>query len=199
MEDKDNDLSSAFSGGTGEHEGNDQKEISKDNDLEPHATKEEITAEEGFVENLQKQLEVEKSKADDNLKRLARMQADFDNYRKRVVREKEDFHRHATEQLIMSLLPVLDNLERAQTVNNENIDKLTAGVEMICRQLQDVLVKEGLKPIPSVGEQFNPEIHEAVMRAENSGYPENTVIEELRRGFTLNDKVIRASMVKVSC
>lgn len=193
MENKENDLTSSFSGVTVDHEGHDQKEVTKDNDLE------EFTTEEGIVKNLQIQLEVEISKADDYLRRLARMQADFDNYRKRVVREKEDFHRNATEQLIMSLLPVLDNLERAQTVNNEDINKLTAGVEMICRQLQDVLVKEGLKTIPSVGEQFNPEIHEAVMRAENSGYPENTVIEELRRGYTLNDKVIRASMVKVSC
>jgi len=106
--------------------------------------------------------------------------------------------RYAGEQIIVSLLPVLDNLERALAVKHDDVEKVYEGVEMIIRQIRDILTAEGLEAIPSVGEQFNPEIHEAVMREEGSEYPENTVVEELRKGYTLKGKVIRAAMVKVA-
>lgn len=149
-------------------------------------------------EALVKALAEEKSKSEDYFNRLVRMQADFDNYRKRMAREREELVKYAGEQLITALLPVVDNFERALAAKNNDYQNLLAGVEMIYRQLQDVLTREGLEPIPATGGQFNPELHEAVMREESGDHPENTVIEELRRGFTFKGKVIRAAMVKVA-
>ncbi|KJR98354.1 MAG: hypothetical protein VR68_10845 [Peptococcaceae bacterium BRH_c4a] len=149
-------------------------------------------------ENLMELLTREKARSEDYFNRLARLQADFDNFRKRVAREREDLLKYAGEQVIASLLPIMDNFERALGAKNNDLGKLAEGVEMISRQIQDILTREGLEPIPSVGEQFNPEVHEAVMREENSDQPENTVIEEFRKGYTLKGKVIRPAMVKVA-
>jgi len=149
-------------------------------------------------ENLMELLTREKARSEDYFNRLARLQADFDNYRKRVAREREDLLKYAGEQIITSLLPIMDNFERALGAKNDDPGKLAEGVEMISRQIQDILTREGLEPIPSVGEQFNPEVHEAVMREENGDQPENTVIEEFRKGYTLKGKVIRPAMVKVA-
>ncbi|MFZ5642234.1 MAG: nucleotide exchange factor GrpE [Bacillota bacterium] len=149
-------------------------------------------------ESLLNQLALEKNRAEDYFNRLARMQADFENYRRRVAKEKEDLLKYAGEQVIVSLLPVLDNLERALAVKHDDVEKVYEGVEMIGRQIRDILTAGGLEAIPAVGEQFNPEIHEAVMREEGSEHPENTIVEELRKGYTLKGKIIRAAMVKVA-
>jgi len=149
-------------------------------------------------EDLVKMLAEEKNKAEDYLNRLIRMQADFDNYRKRVAREREELLSRASEQLICTLLPVLDNFERALSVSYDDTEKLLAGMKMISRQFQDILKKEGLTPIPAVGEEFNPELHEAVLKVESEEFAENTVAEELRKGYILNGKVIRPAMVKVA-
>ncbi|MFZ5631214.1 MAG: nucleotide exchange factor GrpE [Bacillota bacterium] len=149
-------------------------------------------------ESLLAMLDQEKSRAEDYYNRLVRMQADFENYRKRVAKEREELFKYASGQLVVALLPVMDNFERALAVKYDDTEQLLAGVEMIKRQLEDVLAREGLEPIPTVGEQFNPEIHEAVMTEKSEDYPENTITGELRRGFTLKGKVIRAAMVKVA-
>lgn len=149
-------------------------------------------------ESLAGQLEQERAKAEDYFNRLARMQADFENYRRRVAREREELVKYAGEQIITALLPVLDNLERALALRHDDVEKVYEGIEMISRQIKDVLISEGLEVLPAVGGQFNPEIHEAVMREEGGGHPENTVIEELRKGYSLRGKTIRAAMVKVA-
>lgn len=149
-------------------------------------------------ESLAGQLEQERAKAEDYFNRLARMQADFDNYRRRVAREREELVKYAGEQIITALLPVLDNLERALALRHDDVEKVYEGIEMISRQIRDVLISEGLEALPAVGGQFNPEIHEAVMREEGGGHLENTVIEELRKGYSLRGKTIRAAMVKVA-
>jgi len=147
---------------------------------------------------LAQQLTQERAKAEDYFNRLARMQADFDNYRRRVAREREELVKYAGEQIITALLPVLDNLERALALRHDDVGKVYEGIEMISRQIREVLISEGLEDVPAVGAQFNPEIHEAVMREEGGGHPENTVIEELRKGYSLRGKTIRAAMVKVA-
>lgn len=149
-------------------------------------------------EKIARMLEEEKARSEDYFSRLVRLQADFENYRKRVSREREDLLKYANEQLISGLLPVVDNFDRALSVKNDDLEKLLAGVEMISRQIRDVLAGQGLEAIPTVGEQFNPEYHEAVMKEESGDHPENTVIEELRRGYTYKGKVIRPAMVKVA-
>ncbi|SFQ99745.1 nucleotide exchange factor GrpE [Desulfoscipio geothermicus] len=150
------------------------------------------------VEQLQKELAEYKTKTEEYFNRLVRLQADFDNYRKRVQKEKEDFFKYASASLCEALLPVLDNFQLALAAREEDPAKVVEGVEMIYRQLQDVLQKEGLTPVAAVGEQFDPVKHEAVMQEATEEHPENTVIEELRRGYYLKDRVIRPAMVKVA-
>ena len=140
------------------------------------------------------------SQLEDYRNRLLRSQADFDNFRRRTQREKEDLVKFASADLITRLLPVLDNFERAvgAAKGSGDFEALAKGVDMIYRQLLQVLEQEGLKPMETVGQPFNPEFHEAVMRVESDEHEEGTVVEELQRGYMLKDRVIRPAMVKVS-
>ncbi len=131
--------------------------------------------------------------------RLIRSQADFENYKRRMQREKEDLAVYANQKLLLNLLPVLDNLERALSSQPAAGDeKLRQGVELTARSFRDLLTKEGVTPIEAVGKPFDPNEHEAVMTEESSEHEENTVIFEFQKGYRLGDRVIRPSMVKVS-
>ena len=150
---------------------------------------------EGEWEN---KLTEQKAKADEYFNRLVRLQADFDNFRRRTVKEKEDFLKYASASLCEALLPVLDNFQLALAAKEQDPAKVVEGVAMIFRQLQDVLQKEGLTKVTAVGEQFDPNIHEAILQEVTDNYPENTVSEELRPGYYLNDKLLRPALVKVA-
>jgi molecular chaperone GrpE len=132
--------------------------------------------------------------------RLARLTIDFENLRRRVDREREAQQRQAAAQLIERLLPVLDNFERAlAAARDHQADRaLQDGVAMIFRQLLDALRREGLAAVDSVGEPFDPEVHEAVATAAASELPANTVVEELQRGYLLHDRLLRPALVRVS-
>lgn len=159
----------------------------------------EMTPEEKIM-TLEAELAQAKAKAEENYDRLQRLQAEFDNYRKRTLKEKTEITKYASERLVGELLPVLDNFERATSAAQTNSDfsSLSQGVEMILRQLQTALGKEGLKAMDAVGQPFDPNLHDAVLRVESDEHPENTVVEELQKGYYLKDKVLRPSMVKVS-
>lgn len=174
---------------------NNEKELDQ---LEVEEITEELeeTTEEGSIEDRDAEVEAQKALAEEYLNRLQRLQADFENYRRRVNKEKEEFHKYASESLICSLLPILDNFERAIAAGEG--ENLLSGVEMIFRQLKETLEKEGLCPIQAVKTEFDPNRHEAVMTVENDEHPDNTVIEEFQKGYLLKDKVIRPAMVKVS-
>ncbi len=158
----------------------------------------EAAADETDPETLQELLAEQTTRAEDHYNRLARLQAEYENFRRRTRQETENFHKYASEQLAGVLLPVLDNFERALAAEGDSVESFKSGVEMIYRQFLEALATEGIKAIPAVGEQFDPVKHEAVQRAESDEYPENTIIEEFRRGYYLKDKVIRPSMVKVA-
>jgi len=128
--------------------------------------------------------------------RLQRAQADFDNYRKRMKAERQDWQAQAVADLIKELLPVIDNLERALQAGGTS-EALQAGVDMIHKQLLSVLFKQGVSVIKSCGQEFDPTCHHAVLQME-CDEEENTVVEELQKGYLLNDKVLRPSMVKVA-
>lgn len=132
--------------------------------------------------------------------RLVRLQADFENLRKRVERERDDHYRHATGSLVARLLPVLDNFERAMAAPaaGSNDRSLREGLALVHRQLLDELTREGLRPIEAVGGAFDPLVHEAVEAVEATDVPENTVIEELQRGYWFHDRVIRPALVRVA-
>lgn len=149
---------------------------------------------------LEAELKEAKAQAEDYYNRLQRLQAEFDNFRKRTLKEKEELVKYASERVVAELLPVIDNFERALEAakNSQDISSFAQGVEMIFRQLNNVLGKEGLAPIEAVGQAFDPNIHEAIMQVESEEHPANTVVEEVQKGYYLKDKVLRPSMVKVS-
>ncbi|WP_407307192.1 nucleotide exchange factor GrpE [Desulfosporosinus sp. SB140] len=149
---------------------------------------------------LEAELKQAKEKSDETYDQLLRLQADFDNFRKRTLKEKTELIKYASEHLVSEMLPVLDNFERAvsSAQNNPDFSAFSQGVEMILRQLQTALSKEGLKAMEAVGQPFDPNLHEAVLRVESDEHEENTVVEELQKGYYLKEKVLRPCMVKVS-
>ncbi len=131
--------------------------------------------------------------------RLLRLQADFDNYRKRMRMEKETLEEYANFGFIQKLLPVLDNLERASSASAEARDAVVEGLSMITRQFTEILEKEGVVPIECRGKPFDPNYHEAVLQEKDSEHAPGTVLQEIQKGYLMKDKVLRVSMVKVSC
>jgi molecular chaperone GrpE len=138
--------------------------------------------------------------ADELNQRYLRAQADFDNFRRRTVKEKEDLAQYASLKLIGQLLPVVDNFQRALQTGSESAESqsFAKGIDMIYRQLWQVLEGEGLKLMEPVGQPFDPEVHQAIMQVESEEYEEGTVVEAVQPGYWLKDKVLRPAMVKVS-
>lgn len=137
------------------------------------------------------------SPQDDYKNRYVRAIADFENFRKRSEREKADFFRYATSAVLKDVLPVLDNFDRALDHAEEG-DEFHKGVLLIYKQLYDVLLKHGLKPIDESGVPFDPNIHEAVVRDEDPSVPNHTVVALLQKGYFLHDRLLRPALVKVA-
>lgn len=159
----------------------------------------ELSREELIEEVKEKNKKIEEMDAeiDDLLSRLQRLQADFVNYRKRSQREKAEMTTQGKVELCASLLPVIDNFERALKAE-DNEDDFYQGVEMIYNQLFKTFADQGIEEILAKGEEFNPEYHEAIMRVESDEFEEGTVVEVVQKGFSLDDRVIRPAMVKVA-
>ena len=138
----------------------------------------------------------EEAPEEDGDAKYLRLMADFQNYKKRVEKEKKDLYSYANEKLVTELLAVLDNFERA-LAHEDSGDGFKEGMEMIFKQLMDVLEKSGLAEIAALGEDFDPNFHNAVMTEETEEYESGKVSGVLQKGYTLNGKVIRPSMVKV--
>ncbi len=149
--------------------------------------------------DIQIELESQKAKAEEYYTQLQRLKAEFDNFRKRTQREKEEFAKYASERVILSLLPVLDNFERAvdSTRTNKDFDSFSQGVAMILKQFYKVLEDEGLRVIDTAGREFDPNLHDALMK-EESEQGDNMILDEIQKGYYLKDKVLRPSKVKVS-
>ncbi|MBU4228521.1 nucleotide exchange factor GrpE [bacterium] len=134
------------------------------------------------------------------LKHLERLQADFDNYKKRQEKKQKEFIEFANEELINNLLSVLDNLERAldSTENEKDTKAIKEGINNTLKEFRNILNKEGVKPMQSIGHRFDPYKHEAVMRIDTNKYSEDTITEEFRKGYYIKSKVLRPAMVKVA-
>lgn len=132
--------------------------------------------------------------------RLARLQADYENFRRRTREESAAAAKYRSQNLAEQLLPVIDNFERALNVETENEEaaSLLQGMEIVYRQLTDALQKEKVEEIKAEGQAFDPELHQAVMQVNEEDYDSNVVIEVLQKGYQLNDRVIRPAMVKVN-
>ena len=146
-----------------------------------------------------KNAEVEKLKAELNEVNdlLLRTAAEFDNYKKRTEREKLSVAEYAKANVMKTLLPILDNADRAATFE-AGPEQYNKGIEMIVKELGTLAEKLGLREIGTVGEAFNPEIHEAIMHIEDENFGENTVAEVLQKGYKFGDTVVRPAMVQVA-
>jgi molecular chaperone GrpE len=137
-----------------------------------------------------------KAERDQLVDRVARMQAEFENARKRAEREKAEYRDYAAANIVEQFLPVLDNFELALKATGTT-DQLRSGVELIVKQMEDVLRQMNVTPIPAVGEQFNPHHHEALGSVEREDLPDQHVAEEIRRGYKIREKLLRPAMVRV--
>ena len=165
---------------SGSQKENSSEEVSSEKD-------EEISEEEEREKLEQEVEELEKS--------LKNVMADFDNYRKRMMREKKNIIERATEDLMIDLLEILDDFERA--IENED-EMESEGVNMIYKKFKKALQKHGLEEIDAENEKFDPKYHECLMSVEDEDHEEDEIIEEFQKGYKLNDKVIRPSKVKVA-
>jgi molecular chaperone GrpE len=129
--------------------------------------------------------------------RLLRTAAEFDNYRKRMDRERRDLAEYTAGEVIKELLPIIDNLERALQAAAQE-EPLRKGVELIHKQMIEVLRKRGVTPIEALGADFNPNFHQAVIHEESTQHREGEVMEELQRGYVVGERLLRPAMVKVA-
>jgi molecular chaperone GrpE len=138
-----------------------------------------------------------KGERDQLVDRLARMQAEFDNARKRAEREKAEFRDYATGSVVEQFLPVVDNFDLALK-SGGNAEQLRHGVELIVKQMEEVLAKMQVTAIPTVGEAFDPRLHEALGSVERDDIPDQHVAEEIRRGYKIRERMLRPAMVRVA-
>ncbi len=171
-------------------------------EVQDEGTVEEIIEESGEEEtdDLAGEIESLKKQLDEQKDRYIRQVAEFDNFRKRSQKEREEYIKYANEQLILELIDVWEGLGRGleNAKKSENKDKLIEGIELVYKQFQDVLEKNGLSTINAVGEKFDPYRHEAMMITQTDECEEDTVLEEFAKGYMLNNNVIRYSKVRVS-
>jgi len=162
----------------------------------------EMSNEELFLEYTKTQeLLKEKEESEKQIQaQFQRLQADFENFRKRTIKEKEDMRSLAARGIMEDLLPVLDNIHRALEAGKQkgDLENFIQGIEMINSQFWDVLQSKGLECIDCKGKEFDPEIHQAVMQKEVTDSEDNIVLDEVQKGYLLNGKMIRPSMVSVS-
>lgn len=179
-------------------------DIEENRENESVAGKQEYRQEKSGVssgeESLLKEIETLKLKIEDKEIQLKRLAADFDNYRRRQDIEKEDLLKYGSEKTILELLPVLDNFERAieSSKNTTDVGSIISGIEMIQKQFTESLKRQGVEIIEAIDKPFDPNFHEAVQQMVNNDKPDQTVIHEIRKGYSLNGRIIRPSMVVVS-
>ena len=132
--------------------------------------------------------------------RYIRLAAEFENYKKRTQKDQDEYRKYSNERLLKELLPVIDNLQRALQHGrvSTNLEGVLQGVELTSKKAMEILSRFGVTPIPSVGLPFDPAVHQAVAKVNGKGHKPNTVVEELEKGYLLNDRVLRPAMVTVA-
>ena len=139
----------------------------------------------------------QKSSLEEKEDRYKRIMAEFENYKKRSVKERDNLYNSLVSDIILSILPVLDNLEKAMQAETSD-ENYKQGIELVYKQFKDVLSANGVKEIEAIGQTFDPELHEAVSTVQDENLGEQEIKEEFRKGYMIGDKVIRHSMVVVA-
>ncbi len=146
------------------------------------------------------ELEEAKKEALENYDRYLRVSAEFDNYKKRVQKDRADLINYGNEKLIKELLPIIDSMERALNhgSNSQDIDAFVEGLRLIYEQLIVSLKKHGVESIESIGQEFDPNFHEAMMKVESDELDDNKIVEEFEKGYLLNGRLLRPSKVSIA-
>jgi molecular chaperone GrpE len=147
---------------------------------------------------VESELEALRAEKANYLDRLARLQAEFDNFRKRSVRDQQDFRDYALAEALKSLLPILDSLDRALKTTGVSVEDFRSGIELIDKQFHDALSRLGVEPVPAEGEMFDPNLHQAVQMVDTDEMEDHHVIDELQRGYRIKDRLLRPAMVRVA-
>ncbi len=169
-------------------------------ELPPPPAGEELpagSAEPAAVDAAASELSQLKAERDQLLDRLARLQAEFDNARKRAERERMEFRDYATGNVVEQFLPVLDNFSLALNATG-SAEQLRSGVALIVKQMEEILRQMQVVPVPTVGEAFDPHVHEALGTVEREDLPDQHVAEEIRRGYKLRERLLRPALVRVA-
>ena len=178
-----------------EKENNEQEILEK---ADEEADMKEVS-EDHMLEMLKEELERIKKERDEATDRTLRVQAEFENFKKRTQREKIAERTYKSQDLVNELLPALDNFERALAVEpTEETKSILEGITMVYNQLNDALKSENVEVIETVGKEFDPNLHHAVMQVDDENYGSNIVVDELQKGYILKERVIRPAMVKVN-
>lgn len=173
----------------------DKEEKQLDNEVVKEEVKEINTDE--YISRLNNDLKEQQKKTDEYFEHLKRNMAEFDNFKKRISKEKDKIYINVTSDILESMLPILDNFEKAIGADCTDTN-FKEGIVMIYDQIKDSLAKQGLEAIPDIATTFDPNIHEAVMHEDNDQYGEKEIIDVFRTGYRLGNKIIRHSMVKVA-
>ncbi len=144
------------------------------------------------------ELERLKSENAQYLDRLARLQAEFDNFRKRNAHEQQEYRDYALADALKQMLPILDSLDRALKTEGATAEDFRSGIELIDRQFHAALEKLGVEPIEALGKRFDPAFHQAIQMVDTEEVPDNHVFEELQRGYKIRDRLLRPAMVRVA-
>jgi molecular chaperone GrpE len=159
------------------------------------------TAENDETAELEAKIEAARQEAQANYERLLRVSAEFDNYKKRSAREIQDFRKYANETLLKELLPMVDNLElaiKSASEESNGQESLVNGIDLTLKEILRVLNKFGVQAVEALNQPFDPVFHQAVVSEESDTHLKNTVIQELQKGYTLHDRLLRPSMVVVA-
>jgi len=153
------------------------------------------------LKEMEEKLESMGQEVKENYDRFLRVSAEFENYKKRAAREMNDFRKFANESFVKAMLPVVDNLDRAieSSSNDKQADtSMLEGVDMILKEILKIFEQFNVKPFESLGKTFDPSYHQAVMQEETEVYPENSVVNELQKGYMMHDRLLRPAMVVVA-
>ncbi|MBE6039704.1 MAG: nucleotide exchange factor GrpE [Clostridiales bacterium] len=181
-----------------------EEAAAKEPETEEPQDKAEETAGEETAEEAEASADEAEASADEpsaeeqESERYMRLMAEFQNFKRRAAKEKSDIHAFANERIVGDLLPVLDNFERALDTETEDIEGYAKGMQLIFEQLKTALEKAGLKEIEALGQDFDPNVHNAVMTDNTDEYETDKISKVLQKGYKLNDKVVRPSMVAVN-
>jgi molecular chaperone GrpE len=168
-------------------------------DLEPNGAGQPAAQE--SLQDAQAKLEAKEKECKETYDRLLRMTADYENYKKRMAREMEDFRKYANQSLLKEILSVIDHIElaiQAADAPSGADTSMVEGLHLTLKEFLRILEKFNVKPIEAVGQPFDPQMHEAIMREACDRFPENTVVREMQKGYTIHNRLLRPSLVVVA-